>query len=40
MREKNKTDNEYIIQERCPFSSFMLFFYDIAFKTRFEAKLA
>jgi len=37
---KKKTNNEDIIRERCPFPCFMLPFYDIAFKTRFEAKLA
>jgi len=40
MGGENKTNNEDITRERCPFSSFMLPFYDIAFKTRFEAKLA
>jgi len=42
MRGKNKTNNNKDIRERCPFSSFMLLFYDIpvAFKARFEAKVA
>jgi len=40
MRGKNKTKNyKDIKRERCPLSSFMLF-YKVAFKTRSEAKLA
>jgi len=33
-------NNEDIIQERCPFSFFMLLYYNIAFYTPFEDKLA